>query len=124
MKNLKRKIKRKVLYGLQQWRKIMKNLKRKILYRLQHWFGAPDPESILLEGTYESLKQLQSLLIEVSDQYGDEIQIYAEDDLTANVHTISMDDLIEFLISEFLRGDLQENTAYWRRKNEQPNNNS
>ena len=116
MKNLKRKIKRKVLYGLQQWRKIMKNLKQKILYRLQHWFGAPDPESILLEGTYESLKQVQSLLIEVSDQYGDEIQIYAEDDLTANVHTISMDDLIEFLISEFLRGDLQENTAYWRRK--------
>jgi hypothetical protein len=94
----------------------MKNLKRKILYRLQHWFGAPDPKLILLEGTYDSLKQVQSLLIEVSDQYGDEIQIYAEDDLTANVHTISMDDLIEFLISEFLRGDLQESTAYWRRK--------
>ena len=94
----------------------MKNLKRKILYGLQHWFGAPDPELILLEGTYDSLKQTKDLLIEVSDQYGDEIQIYAEDDLTANVHTISMDDLIEFLISEFLRGDLQESTAYWRRK--------
>tara|TARA_Y100000034_G_C6644421_1_gene281830 strand:- start:31 stop:324 length:294 start_codon:yes stop_codon:yes gene_type:complete len=94
----------------------MKNLKRKILYGLQHWFGAPHPKLILLEGTYDSLKQVQSLLIEVSDQYGDEIQIYAEDDLTANVHTISMDDLIEFLISEFLRGDLQESTAYWRRK--------
>ena len=98
MKYLKRKIKQKILYGL------------------QHWFGAPDPELILLEGTYESLKQVQNLLIEVSDRYGDEIQIYAEDDLTANVHTISMDDLIEFLISEFLCGDLQESTAYWRRK--------
>ena len=102
----------------------MKNLKRKILYRLQHWFGAPDPKLILLESTYDSLKQTKDLLVLMSDERGEDIQLFAEDDLTANVHTISMDDLIEFLISEFLRGDLQENTAYWRRKNEQPNNNS
>ena len=96
----------------------MKNLKRKILYRLQHWFGAPDPKLILLESTYDSLKQTKDLLVLMSDERGEDIQLFAEDDLTANVHTISMDDLIEFLISEFLRGDLQENTAYWRRKNE------
>ena len=94
----------------------MKKLKQKILYRLQHWFGAPDPKLILLESTYDSLEQTKDLLVLMSDERGEDIQLFAEDDLTANVHTLSMDDLIEFFISEFLRGDLQESTAYWRRK--------
>ena len=97
----------------------MKKLKQKILYRLQHWFGAPDPKLILLESTYDSLKQTKDLLVLMSDERGEDIQLFAEDDLTANVHTLSMDDLIEFLTTEFLRGDGERIEAgYWRRKNE------
>jgi hypothetical protein len=81
------------------------------------WFGGPDKTITLSGGTYGELETVKELLIEMAPDRGNEIQIFAEDDQMVDVHSISMNDLIEFLITEFLRGGGESiEEGYWRKE--------
>jgi len=80
------------------------------------WFGGPDKTITLSGGTYGELEMVKELLIEMAPDRGDKVQLFAEDNQMADIHTISMNDLIEFLITEFLRGGgdrIEE--GYWKK---------
>ena len=103
-----------LLFGEKLKMKIYEDIRDRL--KEKGWFGGPDKTITLNGGTYGELEMVKELLIEMVPDRGNEIQIFAEDDQRVNVHNISMDDLIEFLITEFLRGGgdrIEE--GYWKK---------